>query len=85
MEKQHLREKLAELHAALQDASSLDEESREALREVMDDIRGALERGHKHESLVERLREAVDRFEGTHPALTEAAGRVIDALSNLGI
>ncbi len=85
MEKQHLREQLAELHAALQRADSLDEESRESLRQVMDDIRVALERGHKPESLVERLREAVDRFEGTHPALTEAAGRVIDALANLGI
>jgi hypothetical protein len=82
---QHLREQLAALHAALQRADSLDEESRAQLREVMDDIRLTLERGHRSESLTGRLREAVDRFEGTHPALTEAAGRVIDALANLGI
>ena len=84
-QQEQLREQLAELHAALQGAESLDEESRAQLRALMDDIRLALERGHEPESLTRRLREAVDRFEGTHPALTEAAGRVIDALANLGI
>jgi hypothetical protein len=35
--------------------------------------------------LVERLREAVDEFEESHPALTEAVGRVVDALAKMGI
>jgi phytoene/squalene synthetase len=88
MEKQQLRDQLAALHAALRDADAVDPEARAMLQQVMDDIRGALERAErsgKHESLTERLRDAVGRFEGTHPALTEAAGRVIDTLASLGI
>ncbi|HTY16922.1 MAG TPA: DUF4404 family protein [Myxococcota bacterium] len=88
MEKQQLRDQLAALHAALRDADTADPEAREMLQQVMDDIRGALdrsERSGRHDSLTERMRVAVERFEGKHPALTEAAGRVIDTLASLGI
>lgn len=87
MQEQDLHEKLAALHAALRDADRIDPEARELLGQVMEDIRDALERSEepRREGLVERLREAVDDFEETHPALTEAAGRVIDALAKMGI
>jgi len=89
MEKQQLRDQLAALPGALRDADAVDPEARALLQQVMADIRSALERsekpGSRSESLTDRLRVAVERFEGTHPALTEAAGRVIDTLSNLGI
>jgi len=88
MEKQQLHDQLAALHGALRDADAVDPEARALLQQVMADIRSALERseqGGRSESLTERLRVAARRFEGTHPALTAAAGRVIDTLSNLGI
>jgi len=88
MEKQQLRDQLAALHGALREADAVDPEARALLQQVMADIRDALERSEpsgRSESLTDRLRVAVERFEGTHPALTEAAGRVIDTLSNLGI
>jgi hypothetical protein len=88
MEKQQLRDQLAALHGALGEADAVDPEARALLQQVMADIRSALERSEpsgRSESLTDRLRVAVERFEGTHPALTEAAGRVIDTLSNLGI
>jgi hypothetical protein len=88
VERQHLREQLAALHQALADAESVGPEARELLRDVMEDIQRLLEieeREAEPEGLVERLREAVEDFEESHPTLSEAAGRVIDALARMGI
>jgi len=88
MPDQHLREMLEQLHAELQQAGSVDERSRELLRNVMADIHTLLEPSAAEaqpESLATRLREAVDEFEESHPALTEAVGRVVDALAKMGI
>jgi len=83
----HLRALLESLHAELRRTEAVDDESRQLLRAVEDDIQTALERSgsDRHESLAERLRETVGRFEGTHPALTETVTRVLDALVNMGI
>ncbi len=88
MSDQHLREMLEQLHAELQRAGNVDERSRELLRAVMDDIRAIVEPSGdaaRPEPISQRLREAVDAFEETHPALTEAVGRVVDALAKMGI
>jgi hypothetical protein len=87
MASQHLRELLEALHAELRRTDAVDDRSRELLRAVDGDIQEALQRAGEAEpeSLVERLRETVDRFEGTHPALTEAVGRVLDSLVKMGI
>ena len=88
MPDQHLREMLEQLHTELQQAGSVDERSRDLLRDVMADIHKVLEPSSAEahpESLVSRLREAVDEFEESHPALTEAVGRVVDALAKMGI
>lgn len=88
MEKQHLREQLASLHVALANAGEVGPEARELLAEVLDDIQRLLEaeeRERRPEGVVERLREAVEEFEESHPTLSEAAGRVIDALARMGI
>lgn len=86
MEKQHLRDQLAALHAALADAESVGPEARDLLRAVMDDIQRVLELEEREpEGLVDRLREAVEDFEESHPTLAEATGRVIDALARMGI
>lgn len=87
MPSQHLREVLEQLRAELERADAVDESSRELLRAVDADIHGVLERSgeQRPESMTERLRETVERFEDTHPALTEAVGRVLDALAKMGI
>ncbi|HSJ97487.1 MAG TPA: DUF4404 family protein [Myxococcota bacterium] len=87
MDKQHLRAQLASLHQALADADSVGPEARELLRAVMDDIERLLEveAREEPEGLMDRLREAVEDFEESHPTLAEAAGRVIDALARMGI
>jgi hypothetical protein len=87
MTSENLREMLERLRAELARADAVDESSRELLRAVDADIHGVLERSGERqpESLTERLRETVERFEDTHPALTEAVGRVLDQLAKMGI
>jgi len=88
MSEQHLREMLEQLHTELKNTGNIDDRSRELLRAVMDDIRAIVEPTEgaaRPEPLGQRLREAVDAFEESHPALTEAVGRVVDALAKMGI
>jgi hypothetical protein len=77
----------AELHAAEATGGALDQGSRRLLRDLLQDINELLERSGEPppESTIARMREALDEFEGTHPALTEAVGRVVDALAQMGI
>lgn len=89
MGEQQLRQMLEQLRGELQRADTNDERSRELLRGVLGDIEDLLQREQKQgpqpESIIERLREAVRTFENTHPTLTEAIGKVADALSSIGI
>ena len=87
MTSENLREMLERLRGELARADAVDERSRELLRAVDADIHGVLERAGERQpdSVMERLRETVERFEDTHPALTEAVGRVLDALAKMGI
>jgi hypothetical protein len=87
---ENLRRRLAELHAELEGMDEVDAEARAALEHVMRDIQEVLARTaeeprHEPHSLAERLREAGRHFEESHPTLTATVGRVVDALSNLGI
>ena len=89
MEKQ-LREHLEELHSQLESTEAVDDRSRELLGEILGDIQTLLDRSgeapvDEPEGLVDRLREATRNFEESHPTLAAAVGRVVDALSNLGI
>ena len=89
MREPDLRQMLKQLHTELQRADTIDDRSRELLRSVLGDIEDLLERkqepGAQPESIIERLREAVRAFEKTHPTLTNAIGRVADALAGMGI
>jgi hypothetical protein len=87
---ENLRRRLAELHAELDKVDAVDGEARAALEEVMREIREVLARAGDAESreeasLADRLREAGRHFEVSHPTLTVTLGRVVDALSALGI
>lgn len=92
MEKRELRQRLEELHRELQEAEPIDPAAHELLRKVMEDIQRQLEAVERDsevdaepESLIDRLRDAVNDFEESHPSLTDAAGRVIDTLARIGI
>jgi archaellum component FlaC len=90
MDKQHLQERLQELHAELQEVDSVDAGQRETLQRLRNDIEALLARretleAHHYKSLAERLREDIEQLKASHPQATMLMGRVIDALANLGI
>ena len=84
-----LRATISELERELRGIKSLDNESRRMLEQAVQDIRDTLQEREQpaadRQSLVERLQEAVERFESTHPSLTAVLGRLIDGLAQMGI
>lgn len=90
--RERLRETLAELEAELRESGPLDAELRERLERAIADARQALARAERerpgpddHHGLIDHLTDSMRRFEADHPKLSVAVGRVVDALSNLGI
>jgi hypothetical protein len=79
-----------ELQSKLRHTETLPEHEREFVDELYKEIEELLARP-RHEELVrphpllERLDEAAKRFEVSHPDLTGVIGRVVDALSTMGI
>ncbi len=86
-----LKESVDHLHEQLADADHLGEAERKSLETLLGDVARLLDRDDEqepapdHESLAEQLKDAAEDFEEAHPVLTHAVGRVIDALSSLGI
>ncbi len=89
MDDQQLRNDLEKLHAELQQTKSLDENQREMLRTLANDIEELLGREENHpqqyKGLRKRLREAVAELEASHPRTTLMMRQVIDSLAYLGI
>ncbi len=83
---------LDELHEVLESSPDVGEAGRSALQRAAVDIRAALDAvpasgssDDESDSLIERLNDALERFEGSHPRLTQIVGRIADSLSDLGI
>jgi Domain of unknown function (DUF4404) len=89
MDREQLKATASELEQQLQASASLDDESRQALRDAARDIQAALDEGKRSElqrqSLAQRLSDAAEKFEGSHPALTDVITRLIDGLAQMGI
>ena len=87
---QRLRELLEELHNEMEQDESLGEQPRDLLKTVMGDIQERLDRDGSEapdwpSSIGDRLRESLEHFGESHPTVTSTVGRVLDALSNMGI
>ena len=81
---------LEKLHRELENAKSLDENSRELLLQVKQDIQQALQGAapadaEQRQRLSQTLRESAREFEATHPTLVAAAEQVVDALGRMGL
>jgi len=87
MDQNRLRTLLVELDRELKSTGSLDDQSRELLEQVLDDIRRLDAPGEagQHQSAEDRLRKLVLQFETEHPRLSGAVAQVADALGKLGI
>ena len=90
MDKQRLLQTLAELRAEVAQAESVDPETAELLESAMRDLQNELDkRGVKQPTDIEPassgLKDALLKFESEHPQLSDAVGKVADALAAMGI
>lgn len=92
-QRERLRETLRELEQELRTAERVDPELRTRIERTIARLRVTLERSSERaeteedddHSVVDHLGDAMRRFEASHPKLSLAVGRVVDALANLGI
>lgn len=85
--KPSLQELLDNLHAELSQTVNLDHEARERLQQLAADIQRTLagEASSEAAELSSGLLASVDRFEASHPRLTETVGQLAQALAGMGI
>ncbi len=79
---------LDELHELLEGADDLDAEAKDALRDAATEIRSAVDQGLDRQGesgQLAGLRARIERFETSHPRLTETLRRLVDQLSEMGI
>lgn len=84
-----LRDQLQALHERLQQAQSVDADTRQLLGELVSDISRLLERREPdpevQRGVAERLEALAVRFEADHPTTSQALRRIVDTLANAGI
>ena len=90
MKERQLHETIQELRAELENTPSIDARVRARIQSVLNEIEALIEEhgeipSHRHQQFLERLRESARHFEESPLPLTLAVGRVIDALSGIGI
>jgi hypothetical protein len=86
---QKLKATVSELEQELRALESIDDESRNVLQQAVREIRAALREDEpsavQRRSFVERLNDAVHKFEGSHPTLVGILNRLVDGLAEMGI
>ena len=90
MEQKQFHQMLKQLHNELENTSSFDDNDRELLYNVKNDIQQLLDKSgaygtRQHHTLIERLTNIIHYFEKSHPKLALTLKQVIDTLSNMGI
>jgi hypothetical protein len=90
MEKERLLRTLEELHVKLSSAETVDPETRARVQALATDINRLVDDDAEDESVDKEpvtsgLRDLVLKFEGDHPQLAVAIGKVADALAAMGI
>jgi Domain of unknown function (DUF4404) len=91
MDKNSLRERLAKLHAELDDAHQEDPATRQSLGEILPDVKRMVDQPAGvsdpavDKTLPDRLERVAVQFEADHPTLAASARRLIDLLSEVGI
>lgn len=88
MSRENLRNTLAQLHQQLDSTEPIDADLRGELERTLVEIREVVDRARPDEEaspLGEQLEAVALRFEQSHPVLAQAIGRVVNALSAMGI
>jgi hypothetical protein len=90
MKKKQLHKTIDELHGELKRTQPADDHIRGHIERLILEIELLRQEPgeiplHRYQQFLERLGESVQYFETAHLSLTQAVGRVINALSNMGI
>jgi len=90
MDRKELQETLKSLHAQLNSASTIDDQTRALLTTLAADIQRLSEQEVREsesevESLTGQVQDIVQKFGSEHPQLARALNQVSAALANLGI
>jgi hypothetical protein len=91
MDPKTLRERLAKLHAELDDAHRENPAARQSLGDILPDVKrmvdqpGGAAGPRIDQTLPDRLERVAVQFEAEHPTLAASARRLIDLLSEAGI
>ena len=89
MPDKELGQLLKDLDEQMNEGGEIDDSDREALRDLQIRIASMLDTDSKqsgeHESVSESIADYIDRFESSYPTLTMTLGRIMDALSKIGI
>ena len=83
MSKERLRELLTELSTELNEAKDVDDETRELLGQLHDDLDRLT--GEDHASAVDRAKSLESRFAANHPIAERIAREFADLLAKMGI
>ncbi|MBK7316971.1 MAG: DUF4404 family protein [Anaerolineales bacterium] len=84
MENKELEKLLEKLHAELEKVDSVDEEGMQLLRGIEQDINELLNQTDR-DTMLGRLREAIQQFEVSHPTLTAMLSEISSILNIAGI
>jgi len=86
MSHKELTDLLHQVHTELEGTDKVSDDERALLAELMTDIRARIgEDTDAEHSLGERLSDAVEQFNQSHPTLAFALRRMMDALGKMGI
>jgi len=90
MEQEELKETLAKLQGELKYATPIDDAARDNLKRLDEDIHRILDNSGEvpvehHRSLRASLEDSFEYLEASHPTVTSLVGRLIKALSDMGI
>ena len=90
LDKQHLHERLQQLHTELHQVESVSDSDRQILEQLKEEIQALLAHTGDHEApqyerLGKRLKEGIEQLEASHPRVTLFMGQIVDMLSRMGI
>lgn len=83
MSKERLSELLTELNAELNEAGDVDDDTKELLERLQDDIDRLT--GETHSTAVDRAKHLESRFAANHPVAERIAREFADLLAKMGI
>ena len=82
---EQLKEKLQSLHDALKQVDNLDDDTRQLLQAINDDISRVTSGNPAPENLTDRIEQQTVKFEGEHPQMSAILRDIIDLLGKMGI